>query len=381
MKLLEEKVNVSKKLRSNFFNWRGQFTPEFIDYLIGEFSGKSYTIADPFAGSGTVLYEGLIKSHKVIGFELNPSAFYISSFYTLTKLSLEERKRLVQKIRIYVDLALKLENLTKDRIYDFFVKEYKNEIANEIDKIFIVNLLIEFESSKARLELKEKLLKSLEYLESLLLFMPKSDDEHIEVHNEDCRKIGEFYKEKIDIVITSPPYINVFNYHQNYRGIIEKLNYDILKIANSEIGSNRKHRGNRVYTVVQYTLDMYECLSSIKNALKMNGIAILVVGRVSKVCKIEFYNSLIIKDIIESINSFDILSERERTFKNKFGQNIVEDILIIRKRDGGNPLISPHEIAIKHLNSALVNLLDENQIRLIEQTIHNISKIKLSPIL
>ncbi|GGA44862.1 hypothetical protein [Okeania sp. KiyG1] len=65
---------------------------------------------------------------------------------------------------------------------------------------------------------------------------------------------------QIDFVVTSPPYINVFNYHQNYRKYAEFLGWNLLKIAKSEIGSNRANRGNRFYTVVQYCLDIADTL-------------------------------------------------------------------------------------------------------------------------
>jgi hypothetical protein len=39
---------------------------------------------------------------------------------------------------------------------------------------------------------------------------------------------------------------------------MEVLGFDILKVAASEIGSNRRNRGNRFITVIQYALDMEE---------------------------------------------------------------------------------------------------------------------------
>ncbi|OQY56938.1 MAG: hypothetical protein DRR08_04130 [Candidatus Parabeggiatoa sp. nov. 2] len=85
------------------------------------------------------------------------------------------------------------------------------------------------------------------------------------------------------MIFTSPPYINVFNYHQNYRAIIESLNIDILRVAQSEFGANRKHRSNRFKTVVQYCLDMSKAIESFWLALKPAGKMILVMGRESKV--------------------------------------------------------------------------------------------------
>ena len=64
----------------------------------------------------------------------------------------------------------------------------------------------------------------------------------------------------VDLVITSPPYINVFNYHQNYRAILEVLGFDLLKVAESEIGQPAKNRANRFRTVVQYTLNFDQIL-------------------------------------------------------------------------------------------------------------------------
>ena len=46
-----------------------------------------------------------------------------------------------------------------------------------------------------------------------------------------------------DLVLTSPPYINVHNYNQKYRRSVEALEWDILAVARSEIGSNRQNRG------------------------------------------------------------------------------------------------------------------------------------------
>lgn len=45
------------------------------------------------------------------------------------------------------------------------------------------------------------------------------------------------------LVLTSPPYINVYNYHQQYRASAEALGWDLLEVAKTEIGSNRKHPG------------------------------------------------------------------------------------------------------------------------------------------
>src|SRR5947208_12976005 len=89
----------------------------------------------------------------------------------------------------------------------------------------------------------------------------------------------------IGLVITSPPYINVFNYHQQYRASVEALGWDLLEVARSEIGSNRKHRGNRFLTVIQYCLDMTDAILELRRVCTDGARIILVVGRESNVRK------------------------------------------------------------------------------------------------
>ena len=154
------------------------------------------------------------------------------------------------------------------------------------------------------------------------------------------------------LIITSPPYINVFNYHQNYRAILEAAGWDMLRVASSEFGSNRKNRGNRFKTVVQYCLDMDQALRSFWQSLQEEGLLILVIGKESNVRGIPFYNGQIVKEIAEDMHGFDPVAQHERKFSNKFGEVIKEDILVFKK--GVSPLCASDvtRIAVKHFTAA-----------------------------
>ena len=182
-------------------------------------------------------------------------------------------------------------------------------IAQNVDSSlvpFMINVLFLCEKDK-KLTLRESLNKNISFIRNLFFSLPYSQKK-VMVELEDARNFGHKYKNLVDLVITSPPYINVFNYHQNYRGIIECFGYNVLKVAASEIGSNRKHRSNRFKTVVQYSIDMGHVLLSISSALKIGGRMIFVVGRESMVRKTPFYNSRIIEDIVGTIPSLCIES-------------------------------------------------------------------------
>ena len=151
------------------------------------------------------------------------------------------------------------------------------------------------------------------------------------VHLSDARMTSKVIKDKCDFLLTSPPYINVFNYHQNHRAIVELLGFDVLSVARSEIGSNRKNRGNRFKTVIQYALEMEQCLISFNHTLREGGYAVMVLGRESNVRGIPFMNGDMVRTIAENGGIFDTESSHERAFTNRFGVNIIEDILVFRK--------------------------------------------------
>ena len=91
-------------------------------------------------------------------------------------------------------------------------------------------------------------------LERIVRSLPESIGQ-LTVHHADARSLP-IESGTVDLVLTSPPYINVHNYHQKYRRSAEALDWNVLAVARSEIGSNRQNRGNRFLTVVQYALDM-----------------------------------------------------------------------------------------------------------------------------
>ncbi len=108
---------------------------------------------------------------------------------------------------------------------------------------------------------------------------------------------------------------------------MESLGWDVLCVARSEFGANRKHRGNRFLTVIQYGIDMADALLEFKRVLKPTGAAIMVVGRESNVRGTRFENARIVAALATQGVGFTLTRRQERKFKTKFGQLIYEDIL------------------------------------------------------
>lgn len=360
--LEQDRLNVTNKSRANLFSWRGQFTPEFVEYLLETFASDTHVVLDPFCGSGTVLQECATKDISASGFEINPAAYAMSKFFTFANVGIEERRGLIDS---FSDNLGKLSNHCEDlplfRPYPEYREKYKNlldfagdlfeQASSKQETLLAALTIFRAQDTKAN-GLITAVWNAFSALRKSLLSLPFTNST-ISVELCDARHCHTGRNSNVDMVISSPPYINVLNYHQNYRAILEILGFDILKIARSEIGSNRKNRGNRFRTVVQYCLDMELALCSVANILRKNGKLVLVLGRESRVRGIPFSNSQIVQDMIECLGCFGKVGSYERAFVNRFGQVIKEDILVAERRQVTRFDENGRDIALSHLQHAL----------------------------
>ena len=79
-------LNIEDKNRSNLFAWRGQYSPQLIEYLLEAYCLADSVVLDPFVGSGTVLLEAARVGLPAFEFEINPSAWSFSKVYEFSNL-------------------------------------------------------------------------------------------------------------------------------------------------------------------------------------------------------------------------------------------------------------------------------------------------------
>ena len=335
----QEKLDLANKTRSSLFPWRGQFSPELIEMFLDIYSQEATVVLDPFVGSGTTLFEASAKGLTCYGAEINPSAIEMARSAHFTNIPIGERKEVIHT-------ALKIaKECVSPFTWDLFsspeTERYSpQEFNNCFESIFramlqrsegkplvhniLVNGIIRFMNLKPPLFATDFLLVLEEHFR-IMEKLPYSR-KHCEVFHNDARCIPLSDK-SVDLIITSPPYINVFNYHQNNRQAMELVGWDLLEIAKSEIGSNRKNRQNRFLTVVQYSLDMLDTLHEMRRVLNPKGRAIIVVGRESNVRSVSFNNGLLVAVLALGGAGYRLEARQERKFKNKFGDIIYEEIL------------------------------------------------------
>jgi hypothetical protein len=267
--------------------------------------------------AGTFIFE----AH---GFEINPAAWILSRTYEF--INHAQRKEVIKNVREQIDKDFPFRIFEDSSQVPSWAEVFQN-IRSELDeyslKLFdALIILLDVEKNRITNDFIQAKFADLVKVVEKLPYSEKS----IRVGLSDARSLP-IKNNQIDFVVTSPPYINVFNYHQNYRRSAEFLGWDLLKIAKSEIGSNRANRRNRFYTVVQYCLDMADTLRELARVTKDDARIVFVVGHESNVLGVPFYNADIIEKIGVRTGLFSRVLRQKREFRNKFGKIIREDLI------------------------------------------------------
>ena len=370
---LQPRLNIEKKSRTSRLPWRGQFSPEFVEYLLETALLKATNIFDPFCGSGTVIYEAAFKGRTAIGTEVNPSAWHLATLASLAYLEPSEIDHISSELEKAI-LKISSHTFSQSEIRELLASP---NILTETKKCLTASILLGMKNST---ELNEKAIQYGAKIVKSILKEIKLYKGSGECLLEDARQTS-IKDETIDGVITSPPYINVFNYHQNYRPATEMLGWNPLNSAKSEIGANRKHRQNRFLTVIQYCLDMAMVIDELARVCKPNAVVVMVVGRESSILGTSFLNSDIIKKLFIQSHAFSFTQEAERVFTNRFGQEIYEDILVL-KCIGKHKILqeSAREIGIEALSTA-TKIAPPASIDLLQLAIDSAQKVSPSPTL
>lgn len=317
----QHKLDIKERSRTSLLPWRGQFSPELVEYLLEAFLPNAARVADPFCGSGTVLSEALRRGLHAVGADINPAAFILSTATDFLELRPADRLELVDQAREFVVHHRRLSDLS---IAEIIVRATENPLKHILHVAAVVGCgdKTDFDSFR--------LLRGLDEMSRIFRSFPEVRGHALQLFG-DCRSCLS-RAPQYDGILTSPPYINVFNYHQNYRPILEHLGWRPLEVAVAEIGANRKFRQNRFLTVVQYCIDMRQMIHSMHKCMSDGGRMVMVIGRQSNVMKTAFRNGAIFERLVLADGLFQLEHKLERSFTNRFGSLIYEDILVFDRR-------------------------------------------------
>jgi hypothetical protein len=352
----QEKLNIEQRVRASPLPWKGQFSPQFVEVLLATYAEPHMTILDPFAGSGTVLYECGRLGLAGYAVELNPGAMLLSRVYELINVDQRERLAAIHAVTSLlqtitargVQIFGAVDPIWGETEHSRLLSAYRDSASSEQIMLGALLLLSGMGSDAFT---PKSLFSNWSKLRQTCLALPHSA-EPLRVINADARHIP-LPEHGIDLVLTSPPYINVFNYHQQYRSAVEFLGWDVLSMAKSEIGSNRKHRQNRFLTAVQYCLDLIDTLREISRLARPGCRVIMILGRESTVLGVKIANGELVARLAAIAGGMQVTLRQERVFTNRYGERIVEDILHLE-----SPQAFPPNATAKALEVGVATLKD-----------------------
>lgn len=380
--IAQKYLDLETRVRTNLFPWRGQFSPGLAELLLSTYASAGAVVLDPFAGVGTTLVEAARKQLPSTGTEINPAAVAMAQTLMFLPLRREQRENVLNRAQTLLNrtfdshLPLFRQNSEQEPILSRLAKLARQPDLDEYARNVLANVLIRVSEAEADSN-SETVFRAFRQHADIVENLPYAVQE-CRVANIDARQLP-VPDASVDFVLTSPPYINVFNYHQNNRRAMELLGWDLLHVAKSEFGSNRKHRGNRFLTVIQYSLDMYATFCELRRVMRAAGRVLFVVGRESSVRGVSFQNGLLVSSLAE-LAGFTLSLRQERKFKNKFGAIIYEDLLHFSPNGQPNPDTEARRVAVEELESRLSLDLKEDVAKDLRAAIEASEGVNPSPL-
>lgn len=364
-------LDIESERRTNALPWRGQFSPDFVAVILEKLSPRGLVV-DPFCGSGTTLGEAARLGLSSLGLEVNAAAYLLARVHQLAEDSSIER---IQSFnRVSAELSRFVQTGRAEAMRDEVLSMEDPRDVILASAIFLLTL---GNGASVTTRSYERACSSL----GRLLSGMGEPTGMVRVQLGDARAIP-LLTGRADMIFTSPPYVNVFNYHQNYRKAVELLGYDVLPPARSEIGSNRKFRQNRFLTVVQYGQDTALALSEAIRVLRPGGHLVWVVGRESNVRGVAICNSQIAFDVAMRLPGLCFERRLERKFRSRYGALVYEDILIFKRvMEAGEPADVAHfgrEVGVNFLND-LLSTMEASIASEVQEARDSAAKIMPSP--
>lgn len=382
---LEITSNKVNKFTHGFFKYPCKFIPHIPRWAIMKYTSEGDIVVDPFAGSGTTLLESVILKRNGLGIDFDNFSHLLCKAKT-KPLNLNEIEEL-ESLKNTLFINSGLSNLPDIRnIEHWFPKkniEQLRILKNNIDKLSekgnLYNFLLvcfattirkcsyadksspkPYVSSRIKKEPENvkpaflktinKNLKGIKELSNLKLGK-------VRMISQDARKIEDKgIKNTVNLAVTSPPYINAFDYVRSLRLENAWLDYygdhNIIEVKKKQIGTETissklylrkvpfyginkldiiiskiyKKDKKRAYVVYQFYKDMEENIKQIYKLLKPDSHYIIVVGdSLIRDVTVDTHNILI--DIAKK-NGFDLENLFSYIIKNRY-------LRIPRKGRGG----------------------------------------------
>ena len=369
--LLMDSVKNAKNttyLTHNFHPFPAKFIPHLPQILIKEFSKPGDMVFDPFCGSGTTLVEAILLNRQSIGTDINPISILASKVKS-TPLNPSE----INNIRKYL---LFLENVDLDTDFSqsipefhgrdhWFMEHVQNELAMLrttikehtkaksnarffLDLAFssIVNV-VSNQDSDTRYAAIEKdipigkptsllIKRANSMLQRMEDFVNKIQDTTASSVLADSRQLEFIDNSSIDLLVTSPPYANTYDYYLYHKHRMNWLELNWKNAMKDEIGSRNNHSSKKE-EIDTYITSMQQSFVHFARIMKPGAFAILIIGD-SVIRDVLYKADEIVRNIAEPLGfewmdcvTYD-LGLASKMFTRSFRRTDKEEHIILLRR-------------------------------------------------
>jgi site-specific DNA-methyltransferase (cytosine-N4-specific) len=348
-----------------------KFPPQLPKKILENYAKKGQTVLDPFCGSGTTLIEARIFGANAIGIDVNGLSVLLSlvkaselneghfkvidnfigdiqnviinwNFGGRPNISIkviEGQNHWFQKnVSEEISFILNRINKLSDTVVQNFLKIVLSSIIVRVsnqdsDTRFVAvnkNIADGFTIEQFSKKAKEYTLRMKEFSK----LVDKSTT--LQVYNADSRNLDFLLESSIDIIITSPPYANTYDYYLYHKFRKRWLDLDVKFAQYNEIGSRREYSSLKEKKG-KWNEDLMKCFFEMQRVLKPNHFAFIVIGdSVIKKELIEIEKE--ISDFVPSLGfkvndilSYD-LSSHSKLFNPSYAQKGKKEHLIILQK-------------------------------------------------
>jgi DNA modification methylase len=283
-----------------------KFIPQIPRKAILEWSQKNDIIYDPFCGCGTTLLEASLLGRESIGTDNNAVAVLVSKAKTayyqpgdieLVQNFAEKVQSLLPKAKVRSDLIPISKN------FDYWFSKEVIERLSALKGLILettepvrtlllacfsaIIVRVSYQDSDTRYARIERSIdptlvdrafraKIKEVSESLVKIVV-SERAIANIYQTDARDAACIQNGSVSLIVTSPPYLNAFDYHKYHRQRIHWIDGDVSFARDLEIGSHDEFTRPKA-TPNGYFIDMERCFSEWSRVLKGGGRCLVLIG-------------------------------------------------------------------------------------------------------
>ncbi|MEM4736169.1 MAG: DNA methyltransferase [Candidatus Thorarchaeota archaeon] len=291
-------------LTHRFHPYPARFIPQIPMNFIRLFTSPGDIVLDPFCGCGTTLVEALISNRRSIGNDFNPLAVLISrakttlvpqdeltSAYEILEHDLEHSRNTNVD-----DLICRLPHRRLSRVFTGAVTTRLAAIREALSTLrdegylgaydlarvalsSIVWSIVEGGSGVFDSDIIHAFLSRFRMMMRVLADMTRvvGIPPETRVIQGDARRL-DLDDESVDLVVTSPPYVNALDYYRVHMYNMFWLDMDFAQFRRHEIGSHSRFVPNRFRLLSQYLGDMFRSLAEMNRVLREYRMCVIVMG-------------------------------------------------------------------------------------------------------